>query len=562
MEAVSIYAVVVLYRCLPLESSTVRTLLNALSQVQSDALRIHILLYDNTPDRTTAEFPEGVEYHPAGNNNGLAEAYNFASSRARGLGFEWLLTLDQDSHLPENFLTAAIPRLQGLRNLPYVSALVPHILYKGKVLSPYRSVLGGTQARYFPLGFQGIPDDAVFALNSASILRLSALRQAGDYDLRFWLDASDTSVFHRLAERGKRVCIAGEIRVEHDFAMKDRQRQIPPERYRSIVEAESAFSDLYLGWPASLSCTARLVARFLYYFMSGNQPLRIISGEIFGLRLFRSRRYRLQRWQSPQSQGISRSAVTVTTRSRISVCMATYNGESYVEEQIRSILPQLGKDDEIIIVDDGSSDQTLERIAYIRDSRIRVIEHAQNSGVVQSFEDAIRCATGDIIFLSDMDDVWSPHKVSRISQVFRDRPDVMIVTTAVDLIDERGDRIDKSASLHQACFKPGLMANLIRNRYQGSAMAFRANLLPVILPIPHDRLFFHDHWIGLQNALHGGRAVFLDEPLIHYRRHRGNLSRTMSRSGQLALRLQLGWELAKSLTRLRRIAATRQEGRV
>lgn len=559
MEAISIYAIVVLYRCLPAESSSLKTLLRAASRIQPGTVGLKILVYDNTPERNAADHPEGVEYHAAGANVGLATAYNFACAQARGGGFEWLLTLDQDSHLPDNFLTAVAFHLEELRNQPKMGALVPQILCGGRVLSPYRLTMGGARARWFPEGFQGIPDEAVYALNSGSILRLSALRQAGDYDPRFWLDGSDTSVFHRMAERGKRVYIAGTIRIEHDFAMKMNRRRVSPDRYRSIIEAESAFCDLYLGQLASLTCTARLLARLLIYRKSGDRILRAIARDMIARRLLRSRRHRLQSWQCTQSPMKGALRGKVASRPRLSVCMATYNGESYVKEQICSILPQLGTGDELIVVDDASQDKTLERIASIQNRVIRIIRHVQNEGLIGTFEEAIRSATGDIIFMSDMDDIWSPEKVARILDVFRRRPEVTLVTTAVALIDEKGNPFEPPDIAKQPRFQSGLIANFLRNRYQGSAMAFRASLLPAILPLPRNKLFFHDVWIGLQNEIHGGKLAFIDEPLLLYRRHGRNLSRRLPRLLQIRLRFQLGWELAKSLLRRRAILAAERD---
>jgi glycosyltransferase involved in cell wall biosynthesis len=89
---------------------------------------------------------------------------------------------------------------------------------------------------------------------------------------------------------------------------------------------------------------------------------------------------------------------------RVSVCVATYQGERFVAAQLQSILTQLSDGDEVIIVDDHSMDTTCERIVALGDSRIRLIRHDANRGVAESFEEAISQASGDVIFLSDQDD--------------------------------------------------------------------------------------------------------------------------------------------------------------
>ena len=90
---------------------------------------------------------------------------------------------------------------------------------------------------------------------------------------------------------------------------------------------------------------------------------------------------------------------------KISVAMATYNGEKYIKKQIESILINLNKDDELIISDDGSKDKTLDIIKSIKDKRIKIIS-GPKQGVIKNFENALNNCTGEYIFLSDQDDIW------------------------------------------------------------------------------------------------------------------------------------------------------------
>ena len=92
---------------------------------------------------------------------------------------------------------------------------------------------------------------------------------------------------------------------------------------------------------------------------------------------------------------------------KISVCIATYNGAKYIEEQVQSILYQLSEKDEIINSDDGSKDNTLAIIKSLNDARIKVIHNTLKHGLVSNFENAIKHADGDYIFLSDQDDIWT-----------------------------------------------------------------------------------------------------------------------------------------------------------
>lgn len=94
----------------------------------------------------------------------------------------------------------------------------------------------------------------------------------------------------------------------------------------------------------------------------------------------------------------------------ISVCMACYNGQKYIRQQIDSILSQLKENDELIISDDGSKDLTCEIVLSYHDPRIKLLHNTKEHGFIGNFENALRCAKGDIIFLSDQDDVWKKIK--------------------------------------------------------------------------------------------------------------------------------------------------------
>ena len=104
----------------------------------------------------------------------------------------------------------------------------------------------------------------------------------------------------------------------------------------------------------------------------------------------------------------------------ISVCMATYNGGKFIREQLESILSQLPSvDAEIVIADDGSTDNTLSVIASLNDLRIRVLPAEKHLGVIYNFERALQSAKGDIVFLADQDDIWIPGKVKKILEALK-----------------------------------------------------------------------------------------------------------------------------------------------
>jgi len=210
---------------------------------------------------------------------------------------------------------------------------------------------------------------------------------------------------------------------------------------------------------------------------------------------------------------------------RVSVCMAVYNGAQFIEPQIRSILAQLGPQDELIAVDDGSRDNSEAIVSGFGDARIRYIRNPQNLGVVKTFERALTESNGDFIFFSDQDDIWADNKVQRTLETFAATGAACILSDAL-LVD------GNNTSLNQTFFewrqsRPGLLRNWLRNSFMGCTMAFRRDVAMLALPFP-SAIYMHDQWLGMLATV-AGKVVFLPEPLIRYRRHGGNVT-TMTRS--------------------------------
>lgn len=205
---------------------------------------------------------------------------------------------------------------------------------------------------------------------------------------------------------------------------------------------------------------------------------------------------------------------------RISVCMATYNGEKYIREQIESILPQLGENDELIISDDNSTDNTIKIIEDLNDSRIKIHFNKGEKGYVPNFENAIKNSSGDIIFFSDQDDKWLPNKVTKFLERLKDND--LVVSDAI-VINEYGEVIEKSL-FKVVNTKKGLWNNWIKNRYYGCCMAIRREVLKRVLPFPKRySICSHDRWIPLVCEFYY-KVDLIYEPLIIYRRHGKNVS--------------------------------------
>ena len=209
----------------------------------------------------------------------------------------------------------------------------------------------------------------------------------------------------------------------------------------------------------------------------------------------------------------------------ISVCMATYNGAKYIKRQLESILIQLKKDDEVIIYDDCSQDETCSIIKKIADDRIKLYVNNQNLGVNKTFEKALCRAKGEIIFLSDQDDVWEKNKVEYIRNYFFHNQDVDLIQHNAIVVDDKFNIINKSFYDWRGHVGPEAWRNFVRDTHLGCCMALKKKVLQDSMPITS--VPYHDRWIGIISALNGYRCKFIPETLGYYVRHDGTVTDPM-----------------------------------
>ena len=213
----------------------------------------------------------------------------------------------------------------------------------------------------------------------------------------------------------------------------------------------------------------------------------------------------------------------------ISVCIASYNGEKFIESQVASILKQLGAADEVVVSDAGSTDGTLRVLHRLNDTRLKVVEfhdpHPPVGGSVfakmiricRNFEHALRHAQGDVIFLADQDDVWMDDKVEKVTAALER---YVCVVHDCEVFD--GEHVLQPSFLQFRKPSPGLLGTFWKSPFMGCCMAFRRTVLERALPIP-DLPVEHDTYLGMIACLVGEVGI-LREPLIRYRRHGANAS--------------------------------------
>lgn len=208
---------------------------------------------------------------------------------------------------------------------------------------------------------------------------------------------------------------------------------------------------------------------------------------------------------------------------KISIALVSYNAEEFIKEQIDSILLNMDKDDELIISDDGSDDNTINIInEYVKnDNRIRLYQ-IEHSGCNANYENAIKHCSGEIIVLSDDDNVWFDNKLQRTREIFEQDKKITLLMHDCQVVDQHLNEIEPSYIAYNNA-KPGLWRNFWHSRYGGSLIAFRKELNKYLLPFPKHISFFYDDWIGMMATKHG-KVLFINEILSKWRRYVGSQS--------------------------------------
>lgn len=232
--------------------------------------------------------------------------------------------------------------------------------------------------------------------------------------------------------------------------------------------------------------------------------------------------------------------------ARVSIALATYNGGKYLAEQLESYLSQTRLPDELIVGDDGSSDDTLAILeGFSRRAPFPVQVHcnAVALGPAYNFFHTARRCSGDIILFSDQDDIWRPGKIAALEAQFSADPHCWLVTHDAALVDADGRPLGLSMGRQIEAARGGLAE---RDLVAGCCMAFHRNLLKMLDPIPRTRQ--HDALLAHKTTLLGLRRHVPLE-LIDYRRHGGNVSSSFmsdSRQASTWRRFADRWQRARS----------------
>lgn len=236
---------------------------------------------------------------------------------------------------------------------------------------------------------------------------------------------------------------------------------------------------------------------------------------------------------------------------RASVCMATYQGARYVGEQLESILAQLADNDEVVIVDDASGDETVEIVKTLNDPRVRLVEVTTNQGYVRSFEQAVLASRGEYIFLADQDDVWVPGRLELMLAALQSHS-VVATNFAVLGGGSRGSvpTLRATDSNHHI---RNVFGTVIGYRpYYGCGMAMTRKQADIFAPVPPYLRESHDLWLALCGNVTGS-MIHLDEATLLRRLHDENVTPRgwRSLSAILRARIMILRALAEAIRRSR-----------
>lgn len=241
-------------------------------------------------------------------------------------------------------------------------------------------------------------------------------------------------------------------------------------------------------------------------------------------------------------------------KESISVCMAVYNGERFIEEQLQSILCQTRQPDEVILCDDGSTDDTVRILeSFLEKNNLRtnwkLYQNQKNLGYPANFYHAMDLCTKDIVFLADQDDIWHIDKISKMAAVFEADMDLKAVSCKFALIDENGGDLHTVMSPSRSKETDSKKYICVRNifykyEWPGMVMAYRRNWYDRWkrggYTAPHDIL------LAVRAAEEKG-FVQIDECLAFQRRHGNNTGGEEHRISKLLNRDRKLWEIQKYL---------------
>lgn len=221
---------------------------------------------------------------------------------------------------------------------------------------------------------------------------------------------------------------------------------------------------------------------------------------------------------------------------KISIVLATCNGEKYLQEQLQSLLEQTRLPDELIIGDDASEDGTMEIVQeFLKYAPFKtsVVRNQKRLGYMQNFSSVATRASGDILAFCDQDDIWRSNKLAILEQHFQDNSRVSCVIHDIAIMDANGDV--STPSLIREMGNAGYSTNIF---VKGCATAMKRELAQAVFPLPLNSGWAHDTLANVVAMVSGSRKIITDT-LIHHRIHDSNVSGFIAEKPTIRRRLNM-----------------------
>lgn len=212
----------------------------------------------------------------------------------------------------------------------------------------------------------------------------------------------------------------------------------------------------------------------------------------------------------------------------ISIAMATYNGEEFLEKQLDSILHQTIQEFEVVVCDDQSKDSTWQILKQYakRDKRFHIYRNEKNLGFKKNFEKAIGLTQGDYIALCDQDDIWYPRHLEILLNNIGNN---MLCIGNCDMIDKNGNvyntRYYEDSQQYRYLYNDSIRQScrilFVNNPFQGASMLVNRNFINTIIPFPKE-VRYHDVWLSLLGCFCG--FIFTQEKVNQYRMTGNNVT--------------------------------------
>ncbi|MFH1654799.1 MAG: glycosyltransferase [Pseudomonadota bacterium] len=262
----SLTVIIVVYNCVIENSKTYISLLKNYMRDSQSFEKINFIVYDNSPSIQSLDFTVfKCEYVHDNTNKGLAVAYNYALSKAVNAFCDWLLLLDQDSSLPDDFIVSLMDNLSKVGDNDEIAAVVPKMCFKNNIFSPTRIWFGGI-VRAIDRRHRGI---CMFknacAIGSGSTVRVPVLQKIGGFNEVFWMDCLDRWMFYSINKIGNKIYVMDSI-VEHELSVRNYDKFMNEKRYLNILKAETLFMKSYGSKMENFIFYIRLIKRAVCQF--------------------------------------------------------------------------------------------------------------------------------------------------------------------------------------------------------------------------------------------------------------------------------------------------------